>query len=70
MDLKKRCTGWTGLAEHTAGDVGLAAAEGIGHTHPALFNPAFLLAVSTALAVPVTPGSSRPCLPRGKGLFD
>jgi hypothetical protein len=68
MDVKEGCGGCPGLAEYTAGDVGLAVAKGFRHPPSALFNPAFLFSLPETLAVSVTLGGGLSCLPGDKGL--
>ena len=70
MDFEEGGDGGKGLAEHDAGDVGLAHPEGLGNSHSAVLDSPFLLTLPPAIAVPASPGSGLTCLPGDKSLPD
>ena len=70
MDSEEGCNGRKGLAEHAAGDVGLAPTEDLGNSHPSIPDPPFLFTLPPAIAVPASSGSGLTCLPGNKGLPD
>ena len=70
MDFEEGGHGCKGLAEHAAGDVGLAHAEGLGNSHSAVLNAPFFLTLPPAIAVPASSGSGLACLPGDKSLPD
>ncbi len=70
MDIEKRCNGRKGLAEHAAGDVGVAHPEDLGNSHLAVLDPPFLFTLPATIAVPASSGSGLACLPGDKSLPD
>lgn len=70
MDFEEGCHGCKSLAEHAAGDVGLAHPEGLRNSHFIVLDAPLFLTLPPAIAIPASSGSGLARLPGDKGLPD